>query len=410
MGQRVSTGAGDIRRWARSIAVRAWAAHLVLVFAASAVTVWLTPERGVRRPAGSGLGKYLVDPLSIWDGAWYLDIAALGYGDVDPRAASFWPRYPTLISLLHQLTGLSHATAGILISSGTLLAALMTLYSLVRNDYGEALASRAVWIVAISPLSFFFSAVYSEALFLALTVGALALARSRQWTLAALVAGFAAITRNGGLLVFIPLGIMLVGQYGWNPRRWWTRAVQLAAAAAMPIAFAVHLDRVFGDPLMMSHTRTSWGRSLNLPWDTLLTAYHRAWDRYWQGRGSCGLPLSWRAIGECRSGMQVTVDAFSDDLSILAVTGFIALLPFGLRYLLMRDSLYLVAGFIFPLALPATEDPLQSVARYVIVLFPAYIVVAKLVGGRWFYRLALVGGAGLQFGLTSLFAQGYFVA
>ena len=88
----------------------------------------------------------------------------------------------------------------------------------------------------------FFSAVYTESLFLLLTLGALALGRSGHWGLAALAAGLASLTRNTGILIFIPLAVMVLQQSGWRSRVLWTRAVQLGAAALTPLTYSAHLN------------------------------------------------------------------------------------------------------------------------------------------------------------------------
>src|SRR5262249_22503203 len=160
------------------------------------------------------------------------------------------------------------------------LAALVALFALVRADYGQAIATRTVWLAALWPLSFFFSAVYTESVFLLLTVGAILLARRGRWTWAALAAALAALTRSSGILVLLPLGTMLLQQRGLNPKGWWPQAVQLAAAAAAPLAFAAHLDRRWGDPLLMIHVEERWARFRSAPWDTLLTAYDRSTHTY----------------------------------------------------------------------------------------------------------------------------------
>jgi hypothetical protein len=272
------------------------------------------------------------------------------------------------------------------------------------------IATRTVWLVALWPLAFFFSAVYTESLFLLLTVGAVALGRSGRWGWAALAAGLAALTRNTGVLIFIPLVVMVLQQVGWHPRALWARAVQLGAAAMMPLAYSAHLERIHDDPLLMIHAGEHWGRSIRWPWDTLAAAYDRAWDVYRSGGSSCSVNTAADAFDRCRAGLQITIEAFSDDISILTVTCLLILLPFAFRVLIPRDNLYLVAGVLFPLALPATGDPIQSIARYVIVLFPIYIAIARLVRPTPLFLALVLASTIMLGGLLSLFAQGYFVA
>jgi Mannosyltransferase (PIG-V) len=393
----------------RSTPVVAWTAHLVLVLTVAAATVAMTPDRDSKRPRFDGIAHYLVAPLAVWDGGWYVRIARHGYGRRQESAA-FWPLYPLLLRLGHWLTGLPYDAVGVVLSNAAFLAALVALFALVRADYGLAIATRTVWLVALWPLSFFFSAVYTESLFLLLTVGALVLARGGRWTWAALAAALASLTRNSGILVLLPLGIMLLQQRGADPRGWWPRVVQLAAAAAAPLAFAVHLDRLWGDPLLMIHVEERWGRVRGTPWDTLLTAYDRTKHTYLTGLPSCDLRLDAGALDTCRAGLQITIDAFSDDLSFACVVGCLVLLPYALWRLRPRDSLYFAAGFVLPLFGPATYDPLLSAARYLIVLFPLYVALAHLLRRRPLFVAVLLGSTVALCGLLALFAQGYFVA
>jgi hypothetical protein len=77
---------------------------------------------------------------------------------------------------------------------------------------------------------------------------------------------------------------------------------------------------------------------------------------------------------------------------------------------LPRDSLYLAAGLLIPLFSPTTYDPLASIARYVIVLFPMYIALAWLLAWRpLFLAVLIISGAALV-GLLTLFARAFFVA
>jgi hypothetical protein len=243
-----------------------------------------------------------------------------------------------------------------------------------------------------------------------LTVGALALGRSGRWTWAALAAALATVTRSGGLLVCLPLGMMLIQQRGWNPRRWWIQGVQLLSAALMPFAFAWHVDRLWGDPLKMVHVQERWGRSPSTPWDTLQRSWRVTSERYGLAGESCALEFNINAINRCRAGLQVTTNAISDDLSIVAMATGLLLLPYAIWRLLPRDSVYLAAGLTVPLLIPATEDPLQSMARYLIVLFPLYIALAVLLRSRPLFALGIALSTVALSGCLSLFAQRYFVA
>jgi hypothetical protein len=65
---------------------------------------------------------------------------------------------------------------------------------------------------------------------------------------------------------------------------------------------------------------------------------------------------------------------------------------------------------LVPLTASATEDPLQSIARYLIVLFPLYVALASLLTWRPLFITIVIGSTMVMCGLTAVFAQGYFVA
>ena len=172
---------------------------------------------------------------------------------------------------------------GVVLSNVAFLLALIVLYRLVRIDYGDAVAARTTWLVALFPTAFFFSTTYTEALFLLLTVTAIYLGRTDRWGLAGLTGLLAGATRNTGFLVLIPLGLLLIRRYGWNPGRWWRNAVKLAAVPIGPALYLLYLDRLWGNPLITLDVQREWERHRALPWETVATAL-RAVDLSWFDR------------------------------------------------------------------------------------------------------------------------------
>ena len=68
----------------------------------------------------------------------------------------------------------------------------------------------ALLLVAFFPAALFFSAVYSESLFLLLSVGAVLAARQGRWAWAGALAALAALTRNSGVLLLVPLALLFL--------------------------------------------------------------------------------------------------------------------------------------------------------------------------------------------------------
>ena len=116
-----------------------------------------------------------------WDVGWYLGVAIDGYSYVpnrplDQQNIVFFPAYPLLMRVAGRLLGgasTAFALGGTLISLAAFFGALVYLYRLAREMLGDdGEASAAVWLLATFPFALFFSAVYTESLFLLGAVGA----------------------------------------------------------------------------------------------------------------------------------------------------------------------------------------------------------------------------------------------
>jgi len=120
-----------------------------------------------------------VNMLSRWDAAWHVEIARDGYRYEPgvPSNAAFFPLYPLLIRAIHALLLLPANdywwfVIAIAISNVALLIGLTYFRALLAMDFDEDLISRTITYLLIFPTTFFFSGVYSESSFLALTVAA----------------------------------------------------------------------------------------------------------------------------------------------------------------------------------------------------------------------------------------------
>jgi hypothetical protein len=387
----------------------AFAVHLVLVFSVTAIAMHefyaLTEVPAIQYalPPMTGIAHYTIQPLRNWDGFWYSLIASYGYGVYDASAA-FWPLYPLLLRLGSQLTEWSIPTVGVLISNAAFLVALVILYWLVRLDYSEGIARRTVWLTTLFPTAFFFSAVYTEALFLLVTVAAIYFARTDRWGRAAVFTALAALTRNTGVLVLIPIGIMLVKRYGWNPRRWWINALQVGTAALSPIVFFLHLDQVWHEPLLPLKAQKGWARYQAMPWTTIRDAFDK-------------LDLTWlHALYHSPTWATLTdpnirlLFAEHQSYDVFILLAFVPIIAYTLLRVRGAYSLYALPIFMLPLFSPSLVHPLMSIPRFVIVLFPFFIAMAMLTRNRWIY-LGVLALFVVQFvGLLIQFSTWYWVA
>ncbi len=172
---------GKLARSRMDGVTEAWAVSRLLCWVAGvAAVVVLAAHPGTHDPGAltspfGRLGNDLVAPAARWDSHWYLLIADHGYPN--QLVTHFYPLYPLLARVAGAPFG-SSLLGGIIVSLVGLLVALRLLQRLVTLELGSGLATRTTLLLAFFPMAVFFSAVYTEGLFLALTFGAVYAART----------------------------------------------------------------------------------------------------------------------------------------------------------------------------------------------------------------------------------------
>ena len=352
----------------------------------------------------------LARPAVAYDSANYLTIARDGYSYLDLTA--FYPLYPALIRGVGTIVR-SDVFAGIGVSLAAFAVALYLLYRLVELELGEVPARATLLVVAFFPTALFFSAVYTEGLFLALSVGAFYSARRRWWARAAVLAMLASATRNTGVLLVLPLLVMYLQSPAEGPRP--TRRVRpdiawLALAPLGMVGFFTYLHFHTGDAFAsLDATRSIWGRETE-PLAGL-----------WQGAEAAGRSLAQIAFPGHDLLPTNTYEEAGDLSSPLALAQ-VNLLDFAflvfalvacvgaLRRLPLAYGLYAAAGIALPLSAPAPYEPLMSMPRYVAVLFPLHMWLALRLVERDRMQPALVLMGVLMALLTAEFANYRWVA
>ena len=155
---------------------------------AAATLIWApAPERRLIGDAYGPASDFLFQTLSQWDARWFLQISLHGYEEV-PQAAAFFPVYPALVHALAWVTG-SPLVAGVLISLAAGAVAAWVLAQLARPLLGERGAHDVVLYLALYPVGFVFTSLYSEGLFLALAAGSFLAATRGRPVLAGVLGG-----------------------------------------------------------------------------------------------------------------------------------------------------------------------------------------------------------------------------
>ena len=391
----------------------AWRVGLtMLAFLAALLIPAYATHNGVapQLPLMSPWAERLVGVWGNWDGEWFLHIAEVGYRPDEPTSP-FFPLYPLLVRGVSLGLGHNYVLAGVIVSLLLSLAAFVLFYELVKFEFDTGLANEAVLYLAVFPTSFFLAACYSEGLFLTLTLGAFLVARRyRNWWLVGLLVGLACVTRNLGPTLLLPLG------WEWLRQQWETYQAQ--PTPHRPIRQTLQnsssLIWLIGLPMMLFG---GWlwyqGRTLGNPLEFMAVQSNTVWQRQtawpWQ--------TVWQSVEMILKAKPST--GFTDDHNLLDLAFWLfealllglALWQTWRKQLPLPYLLYFGVAFLVPLLSPSKTEPLMSTARFALVMFPAFIVLARL-GQRW--RLVRYGyvflGLVLLALLFSRFTNWYWVA
>lgn len=217
------------------------------------------------------------------DGGNYLAIITEGYhyraSDQYPIVAWF-PGYPLVVRWVADL-GIDPVVAGLAVAAAAGLAATLLFWQWLVARVPTRTCILAVAVLLTYAYGWFlFGVLYSDALHLALALGAFVLLdRDRPW-LAAAVAGAATGTRPVGYAVAVALVILVLerdGVLGSSGRRRWAarwgvpdrfdrgrlrvRHLALAALSCWGVlAYSAYLWRRWGDPLLWLGVQDHWSQ------------------------------------------------------------------------------------------------------------------------------------------------------
>src|SRR5690242_11264931 len=246
----------------------------ILLLGAIAVTIVGTIPAPTAEALWRVSSNELANLQARWDTDFYDQIATAGYR-WDPTAflhqnVVFFPLYPLLMRWGGALLGGHPLLAGTIISLAAFAGAIALLYRLAVLELGQEKAWPVILLLSTYPYALFYSAVYTESLFLLLTVGAFYAMRRRHLVLAALLGFAAGLTRPNGFWLALPLLWIAATAPSSDigPRPWWADKRRVAAmlAALAPIlgaaVFSAYLYARFGDALAWVHGQAAWGMPL----------------------------------------------------------------------------------------------------------------------------------------------------
>ncbi|TMD66472.1 MAG: hypothetical protein E6I91_09180 [Chloroflexi bacterium] len=308
-----------------------------------------------------------------WDSGHFTFIANNGY-DAAWRTA-FFPLFPLLerggVFFTHD-----PFIAGLIISNLAGLGMLVVLYRLVQEDFDAERAFRTVLYFSVFPTAFFFVAAYNESLFLLLTLLSFYHLRRGNWWLAGLFGLLASLTRSAGIVLFLPFCYEYLRQHQFSIQK-----VRFAVASSLCIPaglaiFALYCSYQFHDPLSFSHAQVAWSRHLHAPWRGLINSFTVIFNRHVLSFDSIHNVID---LGAC---------LFILGLVVLCFVG-----PWKFPRAYQVYGIYALLIYIFSVIFPIDgtgSTPLGAFSRYMLEVFPAFIVLAAIGKKQWFNLYYLV--------------------
>ncbi len=300
-------------------------------------------------PAAGNWHYALVGVWERFDMLWYLHIAEHGYDR--PMAGIFYPLYPAAIRSVSWL--LPPAIAALLISTAAAFFFFWGMLKIAEPELSANSRLRTLALIAVWPASFILFAGYAESLTAALIVWAVVFARSGRWWPAATCGFLAGLARPSGVLVAIPLLLL-----AWSSRR-----------AASWLTFLTPLGtlgywgwlRWSGRPSVVEAYRLYQKTPFAPPWE--------------------GLWLTLRLIAQGNAFLTLK-------FALIVLAAVLAL-----RTSRLEDKIFAIAAILQMFMY--TGRPIIGAARYVLVVYPAFVGLAAYAERRWnrrqfsFYASAL---------------------
>ena len=319
-------------------------------------------------------GNNWIDGWVRWDSFWYESIV-----DAHPRFvpaylsnANFFPFYSWvswIVALpLRMFFDPEHAfyIGALIVSSASFLLGLAAVDRLATRLAGADVSSRTIWLIALFPFSFFFTAVYADALYFCLGAWSLTFAYERRWPLACALAAMASMTRIPGVALFPALALEYSRQNDFRVSAFRRAPLLIGILAIGPIVIGVYYYWRYQDPLAFLHARQlGWNRAAGV------AGWVRDFGYFFES-----------PIFAC-TGVADCIREFAPTRALIGAS-YLLLLPVSIG-LTIKSARTLGAGLTawtlisIAMSLPNGFD---GVGRFTAVLFPVFISLALLLRHR----------------------------
>jgi hypothetical protein len=310
---------------------------------------------------------------SRWDSNWYLDIVEKGYEKrIDDTLSNivFFPLYPALVKTFSLLLGGNAILAGGVVSLLFLILSCQLLYKLVKKHHKESDPLFSVFLLLIFPTAFFLNCVYTESLFIFLSLAVFYFTFEKKYLFAGLIGFLASLTRVTGVLLFLPMLIQIFIQEKDKARGYEKYLSSFLIPFGTGLFFLYHWI-VFGDPLLFFEVQSAWGRSFSVNLDHFI-------------------------LFSSASQANFLLDFF-----------YIVFVLFVIGYFFKSKKYAYAVYMLSTVGVALASGTAMSIGRYILVLFPIYILGASLKNEIARYSWVLISAMLMALN-TFLFAVWYW--
>jgi len=321
-----------------------------------------------------------------WDSGHYVAIVRDGYQiipDSLQQRTNFWPLYPLVVRAANWIVG-NPFIAGFIVSNLALVCACVLLHRWSFRRFGADVARRTVTLLLSFPFAFYFSAMYTESVFLLTVVGAFYFSDRGCWLAASLCAAAAGATRLVGVAILLPILLTYGEQHRWRVANFRRDIFWLWLGFAGPLAHVFFLQYRFGDGLafLSSQWVPGWGNDSD--WSRLA-----------------------RLLGRLTEWRHLATGTYDSIAAVNLVFGVFALLVclVGWRKIGLAACAWGAITMLVSLRIWASSG------RYAVVVWPVYLGIALFTRRRpILYQSTIVGFCLLQALLAFWFTHGHWVA
>ncbi|MBD2293804.1 hypothetical protein H6G06_09935 [Anabaena sphaerica FACHB-251] len=269
-----------------------WLGSRILIFIAMFL---ITPKLVLANQEVTNFG---FGTFNVWDSIHYQMIVTSGYefvNDGKQHNIAFFPLFPVSIWIFMKL-GLSFEKAGVLINNLAFGGALYFLYFWLKKHYGTKTAQWATSVLSFSPMSIFTGIIYTEGLYLFLSIAALRAFDNKQYGGTALWGAMATATRPTGMAL-IPAFLLAAWKQNKPPIAY---IAGLVATTGL-LLFSLYCAITFNDPLAFIAAQKGWRTSLGFDWQGWLNMllqipFGSNWSDGWAANKNGGVLDIWHPL------------------------------------------------------------------------------------------------------------------